>query len=304
MSLSQFLPIRWTQRLRILCSLLVAASLADSAGAADADAGPAAVDKSAYHLFNPTPSKYMRDMDVDGPGTTESPYTVDAGHFQVEMTLFGYSSYKETFDGVKYRYDWWSIGPINLKVGLFNQLDLQLVVEPYNHAHEREDGYYEVTRKGVGDTTLRLKLNCWGNDSGRTALALMPYVRIPTSEKGLGNDRVSGGLLVPMSVALPADFYLGLTGGIAKARSDDEQNYHTEYTSSVALAHSLFGDLDGYVEYFNAWSTEKDVGRASTFNAGLIYSLTDNLQLNTGVNLGLTTWADDWYGFVGLAWRY
>jgi len=295
---------RLTRRARILCCLLSTAVLAESAGAADAGAGEAAVDKSAYHLFNPTPSKHMRDLDVDGPGATESPYTVDAGHFQVEMTLFGYSSYKETFDGVKYRFDWWSIGPINLKVGLFNQLDMQLVLEPYNHAHEREDGYYEVTRKGIGDTTLRFKLNCWGNDGGSTALALTPYVKFPTSETGLGNDRVAGGFVVPFSMALPADFYLGLSGGIAKARSSSERSYHTEYTASIALAHSLFGDLEGYVEYFNALSTEREVGRVATFNTGLIYSLTDNLQLNTGVNIGLTTWADDWYGFVGMAWRF
>jgi hypothetical protein len=285
---------------------LATALLVDRAGAAEADAGQPAVDKSAYHLFNPTPSKYMREMDVDGPGTTESPYTVDAGHFQVEMTLFGYSSYKETFDGVKYRYDWWSVGPINLKVGLFNQLDMQLVLEPYNHAHEREDGYYEVTRKGIGDTTLRFKVNCWGNDGGSTALAVTPYVKFPTSEKRLGNDRVSGGFLVPFSAALPADFYLGLTGGIAKVRSTSisERNYHTEYTGSVALSRHLFAGLEGYVEYFHAASTESGVGDAASFNTGLIYSLTDNLQLNTGVNIGLTTWADDWYGFVGAAWRF
>jgi len=302
--MAQIPPARLTRLSVLLCCLLAAVAFANCAGAAEADADEATVDKSVYHLFNPTPSKHMRDMDVDGPGSTESPYTVDAGHFQVEMTLFGYSSYKETFDGVKYRYDWWSIGPINLKVGLFNRLDMQLVLEPYNHAHEREDGYYEITRQGIGDTTLRVKLNCLGNDDGRVALALTPYVRFPTSESGLGNDRVEGGIIIPVSVALPADFYLGLTGGIAKARSDGEQNYHTEYRGSAALARSLFGDLQGYVEYFNAQTTERGVGVVATFNTGLIYSLTDDLQLNAGVNIGLTTWADDWYGFVGAAWRY
>jgi hypothetical protein len=305
-------PSQLSPKPGILFCLLATAVLAGSSRAAEADAGKAVVDKSAYHLFNPTPSKYMREMDVDGPGTTESPYTVDAGHFQVEMTLYGYSSYKDTFDGLKYRYDWWSIGPINLKVGLFNQRDMQLVLEPYNHAHEREEGYTEftrdgeATRKGFGDTTLRFKLNCWGNDSGSTALAVTPYIKFPTSEKGLGNDRVAGGFLVPFSAALPWDFYLGLTGGIAKVRSStqSESNYHTEYSGSVALSHNLFADLDGYVEYFHAASTESGVGDVATFNTGLIYSLTENLQLNAGVNIGLTRWADDWYGFVGAAWRF
>src|SRR5688572_5942243 len=41
--------------------------------------------KSHYHLFNPTPRAQMREMSTDRPDQTESPYTVDAGHVQVEM---------------------------------------------------------------------------------------------------------------------------------------------------------------------------------------------------------------------------
>ena len=57
-------------------------------------------------------------MTTDGTRATLSPYTVDAGHFQVEMTLFGYSSYEDNSGGLKYKLDTWNIGPINLKVGL------------------------------------------------------------------------------------------------------------------------------------------------------------------------------------------
>jgi outer membrane putative beta-barrel porin/alpha-amylase len=37
---------------------------------------------------------------------------------------------------------------------------------------------------------------------------------------------------------------------------------------------------------------------------GLTYWLSDNLQLNAGVNIGLTRAADDYNPFVGLAWRF
>ena len=33
----------------------------------------------------------MREMSTDRPDKTESPYTVDAGHFQVEMDVLTYS---------------------------------------------------------------------------------------------------------------------------------------------------------------------------------------------------------------------
>ncbi len=48
-----------------------------------AETGPAP-DKSTYTIFNPTPPALMREFNTDRPDKTESPYTVDAGHFQTE----------------------------------------------------------------------------------------------------------------------------------------------------------------------------------------------------------------------------
>src|SRR2546423_6881645 len=49
------------------------------------------VDKSRYTLFNPTPRSLMRELSADRPDITETPYTVDAGHFQLEMDILRYS---------------------------------------------------------------------------------------------------------------------------------------------------------------------------------------------------------------------
>lgn len=274
-----------------------------AAGAEPAAAGKPEVDKSVFNLFNPTPTEHLRALDTDGPGSTESPYTVDAGHFQVEMTLASYSSDRESFDGVTKRFEAWAIAPMNLKIGLLNQLDAQLLLEPYNLVYEREDGS-RVTRRGFGDTTVRLKYNFWGDDGGRTALAATPYVKFPTSQDGIGNRGVGGGLILPLAVELPSDFYMGLTTRFDAVRDEDDQGYHPEFVNSIALGHDLFGPLFGYVEFFSAVSTERDADWVGTFDTGLIYELTDNVQLNAGVNIGVTRSADDWNGFVGLAWRY
>jgi hypothetical protein len=50
------------------------------------------IDKSDFTFFHPTPTNLLRELSVDGPGATESPYTVDAGHFQAELTLADYNS--------------------------------------------------------------------------------------------------------------------------------------------------------------------------------------------------------------------
>ena len=41
--------------------------------------------KNGYNIFNPTPVSLMRELNADRPDKTDCPFTVDAGHFQVEM---------------------------------------------------------------------------------------------------------------------------------------------------------------------------------------------------------------------------
>src|SRR4051794_16404126 len=50
-----------------------------------------AVDKCQYTLFHPTPRHLMRELATDRPDKTETAYSVDAGHFQLEMDLHTYT---------------------------------------------------------------------------------------------------------------------------------------------------------------------------------------------------------------------
>jgi hypothetical protein len=40
---------------------------------------------------------------------------------------------------------------------------------------------------GIGDTFARLKINVLGDDHGPLAVALSPYIKLPTAQSGLGN---------------------------------------------------------------------------------------------------------------------
>src|SRR4051794_21110103 len=48
-------------------------------------------DKRQYWLFNPTPKEKMREYGSDNGGITNGPYTLDAGHFQIETELVNFS---------------------------------------------------------------------------------------------------------------------------------------------------------------------------------------------------------------------
>ncbi len=267
-----------------------------------ADAPP---DKSGFTLFKPTPRELMREMSTDRPDKTESAYTVDAGHFQVEMDLvnYGYDRHNVARDHTVS--DNFAIAPFNFKVGLCNNVDLQFVVPTYNIARVRNrQTRQRETQNGFGDFILRSKVNLWGNDGGDTAFALMPYVKFPTACKDLGNDAYEGGLIAPLAVALPAGWGMGIMTQVDINEDVDGSGYHPEFVNSITFSHDIVGDLAGYVEFFSVVSTDDDAKWIGTLDLGLTYGLTEDIQLDAGINIGVTRSADDFNPFVGISWRF
>jgi hypothetical protein len=115
-------------------ALVVSAFAGDTPASADpaAATAPTSPPKGSYTLFNPTPRNQLREMATDRPDKTESPFTVDAGHFQVEMDLVNYTHDRGTSGGGDTRVTSYAVAPVNVKVGLLNNLDLQLVLETWN----------------------------------------------------------------------------------------------------------------------------------------------------------------------------
>jgi hypothetical protein len=251
------------------------------------------VDKSVYHLFSPTPPNLLREMSTDRPDVTESAYTVDAGHFQLEMDVASFSRDRHTVqrDGGSRS---WSFLSANFKLGLTNRMDFQVVAPLYNRVSSGPEGF--------GDLMFRLKTNLWGNDGGPTALAIMPFLKIPTAADGLGSDEVEAGVIFPFAAELPAGWGFGAMLELDWLADEDGSGHHGVVVTSVTFSHAIVGDLGGYVEFVSELSEETDW--VATFNLGATYALTENVQLDAGLNLGLTRAADDLNPFVGLSIRF
>src|SRR5438309_829147 len=127
--------------------------------AGDASESPKS-DKSRYTLFNPTPREVMREMNTDRPDKTESPYTVDAGHFQIEADILNYTYDRYNPAQADARVETVSITPMNLKLGLCDNVDLQLVLETYTSVRTRDVSSGSVRKnRGFGDVLVRTKWN-------------------------------------------------------------------------------------------------------------------------------------------------
>ena len=268
--------------------------------------GEAPPDKSGYNLFRPTPDVLLRELATDRPDRTENPYTVDAGHFQIELDLLGYTYDRTKTEGADRTVRSLDVAPFNLKVGLFNNSDLQFIAETFtvqktnDHVARTSD-----TISGFGDVTVRWKLNFWGNDGGKTTgFGMISFAKFPTSQNGLGNDAVEGGVIFPLEIKLAEDWDLGTMTEVDWRQNSNNSAYHAESINTITVAHRIVGTLEGYVEFYSNVSGERNAAWIGTFDFGATYKLTPNIQLDAGVNIGVTESADDVNPFVGLTVRY
>lgn len=254
---------------------------------------------NAYNLFEPKPDDLLRELSTDRPDTTESPYTVDAGHYQVEWEMLSLG--RDKTDGVRTET---ATSSINLKAGLTDAIDVQLVLEPYTHVRTSAAGDSDVS-DGFNDTELRLKINAWGNDAGDTAFAIMPFVRFPTHSSVFGADgKMEGGLILPLAFKLPGDWDAAAMLEFDAVRNEENDGYAMEALQSITFGHAIHGELGGFFEFVNIENNEGGIANEAYFNAGLVYAVGNSGQLDAGFNAGLSDAAEDARYFVGLSWRY
>ena len=260
-------------------------------------------DKWGYNLFRPVPRDLMREMSTDRPDQTESPYTVDAGHFQVEADLVSAVFDRDKSGGGDTRTTGWGTS-LNLKAGLLNNVDIQFVLDPYV-SECVEDRVAGTTDKasGFGDLQTRLKINLWGNDDGKTAFALMPFVKWPLPESSLRNGKTEGGAIFILGYELPAGWGSAVMTEFDFV-SDGAGGYDTEFVNSITFSHVIIGDIGGYVELFTVTGSAPGFKWQGQVDAGFTYAFNENTQLDLGCNFGVTKSAPDFNPFVGFSFRF
>lgn len=233
--------------------------------------------------------KELRPLSADRPDVTESPKSVDAGHFQVEMDAARY-----TRDSGLSAY---SFANTNLKLGLTSFMDAQVVVESLLGLEEAA-GY----NWGFGDITLRTKINLVGNDDGQVAIGLLPWVKIPTAGSR-GNGSVEGGMAGIVGLELPAEFGAGfqVQGDMLENTLGD--GHHFELLTTATLGRTIIGPLGAFVELFGVHSTEAGASYLLSFNGGFTYMVTPLFMLDAGSAVGITDAAEDVSVFAGASFK-
>jgi len=272
-------------------------------------AGAAPPDKGGYTLWNPTPRDQMRDMDTDRPNKTNTPHTIDAGHFQLETGLADYLYFRNQSNGADAQSQTWSVGQVNLRVGVLNKLEVNAGVTSYIFQRFHDNLTGQTSRQsGLGDTIVGGKLNLWGNDGAdgtwATALAIQPQVKLPTAHRVLGTGHTEVVVGVPFSLNLPGDVHLGLQTTPGWVRNSDNTGYVTSWQNSLTVDRVFFSHWDVYAEFWSQVTTERHREGQGTVDLGVIYQMTRNLSWDMGVNLGINKASPTVEWTVGVSLRY
>ena len=270
--------------------------------AADATPPP---DKSRYTIFNPTPLELRRAYNTDRSSKTDSPFTIDAGVFQIETDVFNWTVDRNNTSDLNVRVRTMILGQTNFKVGLTNWMDLQIF--PQGYVERRTSGVdfgSPVTQRGFGDTTVRLKINLFGNDGGKVVLGLVGSLKIPTNSEHLGNSVYEPAIELPLNISLPAGFtFFGQTRIDLLDRTGSSER-RVQWSNPVGVSRTIVGKLSGYVEFYNAVSSGSGYPWIGTLDTGLSYQLTPNCAVDVNAFYGLTRSADDINVFTGFGYRF
>lgn len=248
--------------------------------------------KNSYHLFNPAPRNQMREFETDRPDATESPFTLDAGHFQYETDLF--KSEKIKINGINTINNFYNAA--NIKLGITNSLDLQLIAETFTTTIVKAAGMRSST-SGFGDLVIRAKKNLWGNDGGKTAFGLLPFINIPVH----ADDKLWGGIILPFAATLSNEWDFGAQVETDLVNGEVKSGYHVNYLISATTSHPVTKNPDFFFEGLAL--RNNDIKIFEYFlDAGFVFNLKKNMNLDTGVYYGLKKISPKTF-FVGLSFR-
>jgi hypothetical protein len=232
----------------------------------------------------------LRPLAADRPDATESPQTVDAGHWQIETSVVGFSRDRQNGQTTEKL----QILNTNLKYGLTDAIDLHLVFTPWIEQTQGSE-----KNQSHGDIELRSKINLIGNDGGEYAVALLPYIKLPSGD--LSNDKTEGGMIATYGSSI-GNYGVGAQIKLDYLYDETQDKMVWIPGYSAVLGYEITSDVNGYIEHIGDFDTENQFLPYASF--GFTFQTSANRQWDIGSKVALNDEAEDFEIFFGLTQRY
>jgi hypothetical protein len=240
------------------------------------------------------------------PLITDDTGTQGKGKFQIEVNSeFAYDK-KRIFDEdagehVTEKTTGGKLATI-LSYGITDNLDIVLGI-PYQWSKVKKNGTVESEPDGISDISLEAKWRFFEKDG--LSFALKPGITLPTGDedKGLGTGKVTYSLFFITTKEIePWAFHLNL-GYVRNENKIDERK--DIWHASLASELEVIKDLKVVANIGVERNPERGSNTHPAFIlGGLIYSLTENIDIDIGVKGGLNKAENDLTLLAGIALKF
>ena len=180
-------------------------------------------------------------------------------------------------------------------------------IAPYCRDQDEGRVATRATHSGFGDVTDPLQASADRRRVPRSRSRAIPFVKLPTAERGIGNGKVEGGLAVPISMAIGGPF-----DADARARTRPARRLRTATGHHAATGQSR-QCRRGRDATSSPWSAKlwtmtnfdpADTVTLASADAALAYAVNRSLQLDMGANFGLDRQTPDVELYFGVSFRF
>ena len=115
---------------------------------------------------------------------------------------------------------------------------------------------------------------------------------------------LEGGIIVPFGFQGPGGWGFGVQAELDVVADDAGSGHHFSFLTSATAAHALTEKTGVFFELVAIFSEGSEATSEYYFNSGLTYGVTDTLQLDGGVRVGLSSDSDDFTPFIGVSEKF
>ena len=234
------------------------------------------------------------------PGKSTPPCTVPPGHFQLETGLVDWSLQKAGGE----RDTSLVIGETTVNYGLTDHSDLELEFTPWQRSTSRA-GTSRESASGFGDLVAGYKHRLTGADA-RLQVAVLPFVKIPTAKRTVGNRMWEGGLLLPISFPIGSSpLSIGLTPEVDWVADGDGHGHHAAMAQVASLGWQVTPKFSLSGDVWGQWDWDPGgTSRQYSADASAAYLLSNSVQVDGGANFGLNRNTPDVELYAGVSKRF
>ena len=238
------------------------------------------------------PASAEEPLVTDRPDFTESSSAVGRGVLQLESGI----TFLELDDGT----DVTTIGEVLARWGVAKNFELRFVLPTYSRENGSGGSSSGFLSSGIG-VKLQLTEGSGSGFLGGIESAVIASTTVPTGTADFSSSDWQPAGVFCASWGLTPTVGIGTNLGVSRPAGDGTR--YTTFWASVALGVGLTDQTSVFFELYG-FNREEDRGpNTATFQTGMVYLISPDLQLDARVARRLTDRGVDFLVGAGVSWR-